>query len=83
MVVTAHYIDGNWNLQSHILRFIYVPAPHTSENLCGALVECNLKSNVGNENAILLTEMESDDEGELLIDGATSISNSRLEDEDY
>ena len=67
----------------------------------------NLKSNVGNENANLLTEMESDDEGiihticikfvklnfyvlifffntgELLIDGATSVSNSRLEDEDY
>ncbi|CAI8586688.1 unnamed protein product [Vicia faba] len=43
----------------------------------------NLKSTMGNEYAILLTEMESDDEGELLIDGATSISNSRLKDEDY
>ncbi|KAK7268381.1 hypothetical protein RIF29_21079 [Crotalaria pallida] len=29
MAVTGHYIDSSWTLQSCILRFIYVPAPHT------------------------------------------------------
>ncbi|CAK8536144.1 unnamed protein product [Lathyrus sativus] len=46
MTVTARYIDGNWNLQSHILRFIYVHAPHTSEKLCGTLVECLMDWNI-------------------------------------
>ncbi|KAH1265815.1 Zinc finger BED domain-containing protein RICESLEEPER 2 [Glycine max] len=46
MVVTAHYIDSSWTLQSHILRFIYVPSPHTSERLCNALVECLLDWNI-------------------------------------
>ncbi|XP_073221462.1 zinc finger BED domain-containing protein RICESLEEPER 2-like [Cicer arietinum] len=44
--VTAHYIDENWDLQSQILRFIYVPAPHTSERLCNALVECLMDWNI-------------------------------------
>ncbi|CAJ2637459.1 unnamed protein product [Trifolium pratense] len=46
MVVTAHYIDGSWTLQSRILRFIYVPAPHTSERLGDALVETLLQWNI-------------------------------------
>ncbi|CAN1177595.1 Zinc finger BED domain-containing protein RICESLEEPER 2 [Linum perenne] len=33
MVVTAHFIDEGWNIQSYILRFLYVPCPHTSELL--------------------------------------------------
>ncbi|XP_073221463.1 zinc finger BED domain-containing protein DAYSLEEPER-like [Cicer arietinum] len=39
-------------------------------------------SKVDNENAILFNEIESDDEGELLISGVTLLSNSRLENED-
>ncbi|KAK2410552.1 zinc finger BED domain-containing protein RICESLEEPER [Trifolium repens] len=46
MVVTAHYIDGSWNLQSCILRFIYVPAPHSSDRLCAALVKCLVDWNI-------------------------------------
>ncbi|KAH1239115.1 Zinc finger BED domain-containing protein RICESLEEPER 2 [Glycine max] len=46
MAVTAHYIDSSWTLQSRILRFIYVPSPHTSERLCNALVECLLDWNI-------------------------------------
>ncbi|KAH9713715.1 BED-type domain-containing protein [Citrus sinensis] len=31
MVITAHYIDSSWVLRSRIMRFIYVPAPHSAE----------------------------------------------------
>lgn len=40
MAVTAHYIDDVWSLQSKILRFVYVPCPHTSEAICEVLVAC-------------------------------------------
>ncbi|CAN1774215.1 Putative AC9 transposase [Linum perenne] len=37
MAVTAHYIDNNWRLQNHMLQFVYVPAPHTADNLASRL----------------------------------------------
>ncbi|XP_062110077.1 zinc finger BED domain-containing protein RICESLEEPER 2-like [Humulus lupulus] len=40
MVVTAHYIDDSWNLHNRIIRFIYVPAPHTAKLLAKVLMEC-------------------------------------------
>ncbi|CAL1406613.1 unnamed protein product [Linum trigynum] len=46
MVVTAHYVDNNWKLQSRILRFIYLPAPHTSDVLAEALWDCMTQWNV-------------------------------------
>lgn len=45
MAVTEHF-DDSWKLQSIILRFIYVPAPHTSEVLAGKLVECFMDWNI-------------------------------------
>ncbi|KAH1238990.1 Zinc finger BED domain-containing protein RICESLEEPER 2 [Glycine max] len=46
MAITAHYVDGCWNLQSQILRFIYVHAPHTSDRLCNALTDCLMDWNI-------------------------------------
>ncbi|KAJ1386816.1 Ribonuclease H-like superfamily [Sesbania bispinosa] len=46
MAATAHYIDGSWTLQSFVLRFIYVPAPHTSDRLSNLLVDCLLDRNI-------------------------------------
>ncbi|TXG49073.1 hypothetical protein EZV62_024948 [Acer yangbiense] len=46
MAVSAHFIDESWKLQSRILRFIYVPWPHTSEILAEALMDCVLDWNV-------------------------------------
>ncbi|KAH9705537.1 BED-type domain-containing protein [Citrus sinensis] len=46
MVVTAHFIDNSWKLHSRILRFIYVPSPHTADALCNELVQCLLDWNV-------------------------------------
>lgn len=31
MAITAHFIDEFWTLRNIIMRFIYVPAPHTTE----------------------------------------------------
>nr|KYP41519.1 Putative AC transposase [Cajanus cajan] len=46
MAITTHYIDGNWTLQSIILRFVYVPAPHTADRLCNVLIDCLLDWNL-------------------------------------
>ncbi|KAG8382701.1 hypothetical protein BUALT_Bualt05G0104800 [Buddleja alternifolia] len=50
MAITAHFIDDSWRLQSSILRFIYVPAPHTADVLCdllaGALMDWNIDRKV-------------------------------------
>ncbi|CAN0912830.1 Putative AC9 transposase, partial [Linum grandiflorum] len=46
MAVTAHYIDNSWTLRSHMLRFIYVPAPHSSHRLAAVLVNCMLDWNI-------------------------------------
>ncbi|XP_070047045.1 zinc finger BED domain-containing protein RICESLEEPER 2-like [Nicotiana tomentosiformis] len=46
MAITTHFIDDSWRLQSHILRFIYVPAPHDKDTLCGALLNCLLEWNL-------------------------------------
>ncbi|CAI0386138.1 unnamed protein product [Linum tenue] len=51
MAVTAHYIDNSWVLRSHMLRFAYVPAPHTAERLGTVLVNCLLDWNVDNDAA--------------------------------
>lgn len=39
MAVTAHFIDDSWTLQSRIMRFVYVPCPHTKEVLCEQLLD--------------------------------------------
>ncbi|CAN0918930.1 Zinc finger BED domain-containing protein RICESLEEPER 2 [Linum grandiflorum] len=46
MAVTAHYIDNSWTLRSHMLMFIYVPAPHSSDRLAAVLVNCMLDWNI-------------------------------------
>ncbi|CAI0380511.1 unnamed protein product, partial [Linum tenue] len=46
MVVTAHYINNSWTLRSHMLRFIYVPAPHSSERIASVFVNCMLDWNI-------------------------------------
>ncbi|XP_058181162.1 zinc finger BED domain-containing protein RICESLEEPER 2-like [Rhododendron vialii] len=46
MAITAHFIDDSWTLQSRILRFIYVPCPHTKEVLCNQLLNCLIDWNI-------------------------------------
>ena len=46
--LTVHYIDTEWNLQSHCLQANYMPEDHTGEKLQDALImsfdEWNLDS---------------------------------------
>uniref|UniRef100_A0A5B6YZU5 BED-type domain-containing protein n=2 Tax=Davidia involucrata TaxID=16924 RepID=A0A5B6YZU5_DAVIN len=46
MAVTAHFIDEAWILQSRILRFVYVPAPHNEEVLSNFLIDCLFDLNI-------------------------------------
>ena len=46
MAITTHFIDDDWNLQSRILRFTYVPCPHTNDVLCDVLFGCLLEWNI-------------------------------------
>nr|XP_048321651.1 zinc finger BED domain-containing protein DAYSLEEPER-like [Ziziphus jujuba var. spinosa] len=46
MAITAHFIDDGWILQSRIIRFVYVPCPHTSEVLCNVFMDCILDWNI-------------------------------------
>ncbi|KAF7130778.1 hypothetical protein RHSIM_Rhsim10G0144300 [Rhododendron simsii] len=46
MVITAHIIYDSWKLQSRILRFVYVPCPHTAEALCQVLMDTFLEWNI-------------------------------------
>ncbi|XP_065625443.1 zinc finger BED domain-containing protein RICESLEEPER 2-like [Quercus suber] len=46
MVITAHFIDHTWTLQSRVLRFVYVPSPHTKDVLAEVLVDCFLEWNI-------------------------------------
>ncbi|KAH1198148.1 Zinc finger BED domain-containing protein RICESLEEPER 2 [Glycine max] len=39
MTITAYFIDNNWNLQSQLMRFMYVPAPHTAEVLVEIIIK--------------------------------------------
>ncbi|RVW73150.1 putative AC transposase [Vitis vinifera] len=46
MAITIHYIDESWLLQHHIVRFVYVPPPHTKEVLSDVLMDFLLDWNM-------------------------------------
>ncbi|KAL0413310.1 UNVERIFIED_CONTAM: Zinc finger BED domain-containing protein RICESLEEPER 2 [Sesamum radiatum] len=46
MAVIAHFFDDSWTLRSFILRFVYVPAPHTAEVLAQVLSETLMDWNI-------------------------------------
>ncbi|KAK9193279.1 hypothetical protein WN944_003976 [Citrus x changshan-huyou] len=56
MVVTAHYIDSPWVLRSCIMRFIYVPAPHSGEVMCNELYECLMERNIDRKLSTIIVD---------------------------
>ena len=49
-VITAHWIDCEWQLKSAVLEFVHFPAPHngftTSELILKALYKFNIHTKV-------------------------------------
>ncbi|KAH6783751.1 hypothetical protein C2S52_008710 [Perilla frutescens var. hirtella] len=46
MAITAHFIDNSWKLQSRIVRFVYVPCPHTAEVIADVMFDSLLDWNI-------------------------------------
>ncbi|XP_012700739.1 zinc finger BED domain-containing protein RICESLEEPER 2-like [Setaria italica] len=82
MAVIAHFIDESWTLRNIIIRFIYVPAPHTSEvigeELYESLVDWNLDEK---KSTITLDNCATNDAAIPYLDGLehikTAIENIR------
>ncbi|KAG8653823.1 hypothetical protein MANES_05G070350v8 [Manihot esculenta] len=81
MSITAHYIDDFWVLQNWILRFVYVPTPHTKEELAKYLMEAFSKWNIETKISTITIDNCSTNDGmvsivvdklfgDLLCDGA-------------
>ncbi|KAH9698081.1 BED-type domain-containing protein [Citrus sinensis] len=83
MVVTAHFIDNSWKLHSRILRFIYVPSPHTAEALSNELVQCLLDWNVDRKLSLMTLDNCTTNDAMvekllLRLDPGTLISNGKF-----
>ncbi|TXG53251.1 hypothetical protein EZV62_022420 [Acer yangbiense] len=46
MVITTHFVDNSWTLQSRIIRFVHVQCSHTSEMLANVMMNCLLEWNI-------------------------------------
>ncbi|CAI0387864.1 unnamed protein product [Linum tenue] len=62
MAITGHFIDNSWKLRNIMMRFMYVPAPHTSERLADRLFDCLLDWNIdGKLSSITLDKCTTND----------------------
>ncbi|CAI0465098.1 unnamed protein product [Linum tenue] len=62
MAVTGHFIDNSWKLRNIMLRFMYVPAPHTSQRLADRLFDSLLDWNIaGKLSSITLDNCTTND----------------------
>ncbi|KAK9991238.1 hypothetical protein SO802_026223 [Lithocarpus litseifolius] len=59
MVITAHFIDHTWTLQSRVLRFVYVPSPHMKDVLAEVFVNCFLEWNIDRKLSTIIVEYYS------------------------
>ncbi|CAN0857886.1 Putative AC transposase [Linum grandiflorum] len=77
MEITAHYIDDDpWTLRGHLIRFLYVPAPHTAERLAKRLSDCLLDWNIDSKlSTITLDNCSTNDSLISLVKSRLSPSN--------
>ena len=53
MVITAHFVDDDWQLQKRVLNFCNVPPPHTGVIIVDALHKCLVEWGINNKVAII------------------------------
>ncbi|CAN0892058.1 Putative AC9 transposase [Linum grandiflorum] len=46
MAFTGHLNDNNWKMRNTLLRFMYIPTPHTGDRLAERLYDCLLDWNI-------------------------------------
>ncbi|CAN1797151.1 Putative AC transposase [Linum perenne] len=56
------FVDNDWVLQSRILRFLYVPSPHTNDVICDVLLECLIEWDIERKlNAVTVDNCTTND----------------------
>ncbi|RVW95282.1 Zinc finger BED domain-containing protein RICESLEEPER 2 [Vitis vinifera] len=63
MAITVHYIDESWLLHHHIVRFVYVPPPHTKEVLSDVLMDFLLDWNMDRKVSTVTVDNCSSNDG--------------------
>ncbi|KAL4653543.1 hypothetical protein ACB092_01G311300 [Castanea dentata] len=63
MVITAHYINGSWTLESRVIRFIRMPSPHDKYSLSKILLECLSDWNIEVKLSAITVDNASNNDG--------------------
>ena len=63
MCVVAHYIDGNWNLQTRVLAFIELDPPHSGNVIADALYAVVLEWNIETKIMSVTLDNASNNDG--------------------
>ncbi|RVW54780.1 putative AC transposase [Vitis vinifera] len=79
MAITVHYIDESWLLHHHIVRFVYVPPPHTKEVLSDVLMDFLLDWNMDRKVSTVTVDNCSSNDGMInILVEKLSLSDSLL-----
>ncbi|XP_058184164.1 zinc finger BED domain-containing protein RICESLEEPER 2-like [Rhododendron vialii] len=62
MVVTGHFIDGDWKLQKRVLNFCYVPPLHSGVVIADALYKCITGWGIENKVASITVDNASNND---------------------
>ncbi|RVW91526.1 putative AC transposase [Vitis vinifera] len=79
MAINVHYIDESWLLHHHIVRFVYVPPPHTKEVLSDVLMDFLLDWNMDRKvSTVTMDNCSSNDRMINILVEKLSLSDSLL-----
>ncbi|CAN0829998.1 Zinc finger BED domain-containing protein RICESLEEPER 2 [Linum grandiflorum] len=66
MAITVHFIDNKWNMRHYIIRFCYVPCPHTAEALAAAIYKVLFEWNL--DRKLSTVTLDNCSTNDLLVD---------------